>query len=633
MTKKATATAKKAANTKPSTAMEEAMKKATEEALETTAPVEDGPLNEVFPSSVCLMRTANGPTLFVNPDIVGDKLIDIMAYVLDDPCDTFVPLVQNTRQGHGMNVVDFRMDGTVGQVTKGAWQETQWYYWMAARTAGCNIVKCVEDAFEAAIGKNANEHAKNMNIEVAVWQNMLQGFLHELHHSQTAVDYFDELALDAKFRSKEEEDANNFASQALMALAKQVDIEPELTDFVKAVIYQVGTDLKLDESKDPNVVEFAQCQDYMQQTGDAWIAMAKGTEDRNHVYGTFRELLHAASGEEDVEEWTKPVGEASASCGAMEMASDLPMTVVETPVTEQMIDTTEGFDDDDGSMMMYDDDDDGGTGYEVPGFQGVQQQQAQHPQTHQVQQQGQGNPGPIASNAPNGGYQANAQQTWQTPTQNNEQVNPNAQVGAGTYERPNMDMNTFQATVNGLYRKLYNHLFNVCQFNPCNGPGQPFFHNANAIKQQIVLTPEENEIVKEMDTIVNVGGNEQLQLNVPVNGWISGRFIDRAGMLPGFVLAMTDLNGNRIMRKFLPQNPWKSNEQTGQWSGPAVMAQQGNRMAWVLDPLVKTFERRLMNGTLEFKEGRNWVARQVILTHQDNLTQAEANHMNSVAQG
>ena len=599
------------------------------EKAETAKPVEEKPVvvepKVIIPNSSTMVETTNGPIAVINPNLAGPKFMALMQYVLEDPKGTFVPTVNGVRQGHGVNLVDFRTDKTVGFYKDGKFVECPWYYWSMARTVGCSVEKCVTNAFKFAIGENTIKEAKYQNIEHLVWQNMITGFLHELHHARTAIDNYVRIITDDKFREKEEAAADEFARVKLYELATQINIEPELSGDMKDMVSEIWDSMDFENSKDPEIKRFVKCQEYMANTGDSWAALSEDLTKNHHIYNTYRDFLKDASGSKEGDEaWSAAVPTAEEVLGINKMQAAPPVEQINTTFENDQIDEVvyePEMEDEEEYVNAY--------GYQMnpPGFQGVQQYGGyQQPQQEQ-QVQYYGNPEAIAENAPQQGYQQPAQQ-YQQPQQ---QVNQNAVVGAGTYERPNMDVPTFQATINGLYRKIYNQMFNACRFNP-HTPNQPAYDDINRIKEQIPLTPEENMIVKEMDCFVMVNGNEQMKQNVPVNGWISGRFLDQAGTLPGFVLALTDLNGNRILRKFLPQNPWKMSQQTGQYTGPAVRAQNGHRIAWVLDPNNKGFDRRFYDGTFETKDGQYWVAKEAILNQNDQKNQHEIQQLGKLSQ-
>lgn len=595
---------------------------------------EDTPLNIIIPHGASTHNTMNGAVALFNTDLVSQKLVDIILYVLNDPQGTFIPLVKDTRQGHGLNMIDFRNDGVVGLIKDKEIIPTHWYYWAVARVAGCNLKKCVSDAFHRALDPNGNRNIKHINIKHAVWQNILFGFLHELHHGQTAIDSLMQLMTDKEFNAKEEKDADNFGRQALYELAKQVDIEPDLGNVIEDMIERAWVELDLDNSKEEHVVRFVKCQEYMKRTGDAWCALTETMDKDHHIFPTFREFLHFASGE-DVEDkdWTNPVPSATdanpvkqwdeRNPAAKTMYTEVPEVYEDEVYVEDEGEYTDAY----GAQQTANQHVENMSN--PPGFQGVQ---------NGGYGGYQGNPDAIADNAPgyggypaaentqSGGYQTGGYQP-QTPAQG--QVNPNVTVGAGTYEKLNMDPNAMQATINSLYRKMYLRIFNDCQFDGTN-PNTPTFLAPNRIKETIPLTPEENMLVKDMDCIMQVGNNEQLKLDVPVNNWISGRFIDQACELPGFVLALTNQNGDRLLRKFLPQNPRKMKKGTSEFSGTAVMAQKGHRIAWVLDPNDKSgnFDKRLINGVLEFRENGRWVTKQVLLDPRECTTPFEGDYVN-----
>lgn len=612
---------------------EEEQKKKAAEAVKTEqtqaeepvveAPVENSALNIVVPNGAHMFETLNGPVAIFNTGLVSQKLVDIMLYVLNDPQGTFVPLVKNTRQGHGMHTIDFRADGTVGILEKGKLKPTSWYYWMLARMAGCNIQKCVQNAFELAIGEDAGDGEMYLNINTAVWQQILAGFLHELHHAQTAIDSTNELLTNKNFNANEECNAENFAREAMYELAKQVDVEPAIGHFIEDMVVRAWTELDLDNSKDPKVMEFVKCQEYMAKTGDCYVVLTKDMTTKHFIVSSFREFLHLASGQGTEDKaWTNPVPQAAEANPMAIPAAN--MTQVPAPNNGINYDGSgEYFEEE--NVDWEDEPVEYESAYQPtnpPGFQGVQQPGGYQPppQYQQPQPQYQGDPNAIAANAPNnGGYGG-----YQQPAQQQSYANHSATVGAATYERPNMDPARIQQVINGLYGKIYDRIFNACQFQ-FTGEGQPCFHAINNIKMQIPLTPEEDMLVKEMDCYVMVNGQEKLELDVPVNGWISGRFMNTDGTLPGFTLALTDEHGNRLLRKFIPQNPSKRNQQ-GAFTGPAQRAQRGERIAWIIDGMDKDapFSRRFHDGAFEMKEGNYWNAKQLIVAPGQQKTAQEA---------
>jgi hypothetical protein len=65
-----------------------------------------------------------------------------------------------------------------------------------------------------------------------------------------------------------------------------------------------------------------------------------------------------------------------------------------------------------------------------------------------------------------------------------------------------------------------------------------------------------------------------------VQGWVSGKFMDRQQLMPGFELTLAAPDGSAIIRKLLPQNPNKQ-------SKPAELTRQGWCIMWIIDPEAK----------------------------------------------
>jgi hypothetical protein len=101
--------------------------------------------------------------------------------------------------------------------------------------------------------------------------------------------------------------------------------------------------------------------------------------------------------------------------------------------------------------------------------------------------------------------------------------------------------------------------------------------------------------------------NSKLQMDAKVTGWISGRLMDKEMKLPGYALVLSNMAGQQIRRRLIPQNPWKTNK-NGQYSQTALLAQQGTCILWIIDPdaVDKQFATRIINGMFENNKNGSW---------------------------
>lgn len=547
--------------------------------------------------------TKHGSVVFINTSYVSQKFINICLKALEsDIFETHDPTTgEDISNGHGVFSVVFRMDGFPMQYDGGSWDPVTWIYYHGSRSIVCNLKHCVQKAIMDGLDEDI-KHGECINIRAAVWQQLLSGFIHETSHGAAFVDNPKGMMSDVKLQEEEEKRADEYARMFIFELAKRYDVEPELGAPIEALTSEAMSVVydEIEQKKEPTDKEkaFLENQKFMETSGNpAWFTKAEDNDKGNHVIKKYKEFLHFISGDPmDDPDW------------AIEPEATNTVAVTGTPAECNETAT--------GAQATYVADTEHGT----PGFGGVQvqatgwggapmvQNAAAQPQ-YQAQPQGLAQPveqhtTPVAPAAPTAPVAPVAPQMG---GQQQQQINPVVNPGAGAYQAPGMDIGVFQATVKNLYMKIFQHIFQSCGYNPAMGPGQPFFMQGAKIVEQLPLSAEEQAIIKEMECYNAQGQKMQ---GVQVQGWISGVFIDKAQMLPGFSLTMTDPGGNQIMRKFLPQNPWKVKYGTQEYSSTALEAQQGNQIMWVIDPNAadKKMATRVYNGVLQSNAGGSWQA-------------------------
>ena len=198
-------------------------------------------------------ETQNGTVAFINTNHVSQKLIDIMVHALNDPRYT---IAGGGNYGHGIYSVIFRIDNMpVMPKGKGQFEEVPWMWIEAGKTIVCNIKRCVSIAFEQALDPHDDfKYSEHMSVRVAVWQQLLSGFLHECHHAETFMDEAMSMLTDKNSMAKEEEKADEYSRIALYDLAKRIDIEPVLGQYINELYEEawalVWEDLKTTPEKD-----------------------------------------------------------------------------------------------------------------------------------------------------------------------------------------------------------------------------------------------------------------------------------------------------------------------------------------------------------------------------------------------
>jgi len=528
-------------------------------------------------------NTNSGEIVFINTDLVSQKTIDIMVAALNEIDEA---------DGCGIYTVIFRADG-YPRMDDGS--KACWMFFPDSKAAVCNLIGCVENTFINTMDED-KENAIYCGVSTGVWKNLLGGFFHEMHHGHSFLTERDALEASDEAVAKEEEKADEFSKEHMIHMARTFDVEPDLGQHLSEMIGDEWTEMVKMINEDENASDYHKqwlmVQTHILEHDLAWFEPAPEDSDLEHnELKTFKELMHEISGDDvDDPAWVndsatvpttvilkqEPVTEAANGAPAAPVAPAVETPAVPAGNTQNLfVQPNENI-------------------VSTPGMQGVTQQPTV---TAAVNQEYQGDPAAIAQNAP---------QAPVTPTQPAQQVvappAPQEQVvvGANVYPPVAMDDATFQATVSGLYVKIFRHIFQTCGYN---AKMQPFFGQANKIVEALPLSNEEALIVKEMNTY-NAQG--QLNTGVPVQGYIHGKFMNQAQTLIGYELTLSTKDGQQIRRKFIPQNPHK--QKNGQFTPPALEAQAGNQIMWIMDGAegAKWSGVRMYNGVLQQQVNRQW---------------------------
>ena len=506
-----------------------------------------------------------GTIVFFNVDLVPTKLIDILCKSLDD-ADFDV-------DGHGIFSVVFRDDGYPVDSDETL---NSWMFFPDACAAVCNIQHCIKLAIQDTQNPEI-EHSEKASVYMGVWKNMLKGFFHETWHAHSAIIEPEKLRFDETYRTEDEEEAPIFARQQLIAMAKIMDIEPEFTPNIQLMIDEaVAEEISLiEETKDAeeHLKAWVFYQKHLISNGGVFYDPAKN-EDEDDVYiKSLKEFLHMLSGDaEDDPEWN---AETIANPG----------TMVAEPLTTNIANANTIIDED----LPWETEN---SETEILGFQGVNTfNQPQQPMATTVST-------PVAPTGPSAPTAPIAPTGPSAPTG----VNPAAVVNGKVYEPITLPAGVDAKTVvYGLYLKIFNHIFQGCQYNPTNQQ-MPFTGSGN-IANWITLDANEAMFVKEMTCYSNDGA--QKLPATPVDNAISGILIDKAGTLPGYELTLSMPDGTQAKRKFIPQNPNKA--VNGTLTSTAQMAKNGNQILWIIDPDTKGYGMRVLNGVIQQNVNGQWV--------------------------
>ena len=147
-----------------------------------------------------------------------------------------------------------------------------------------------------------------------------------------------------------------------------------------------------------------------------------------------------------------------------------------------------------------------------------------------------------------------------------------------TYTPHNLSPETQAAAMKAIWQSCYAHIFSKCGWQQNPTTGRFYFANAAAVLeginiQHIITQLGAENFIMEYDTVNGQGqyAPEQFQ------GMLRGKMTSGIG-LPSYVLYL-NINGQRIKRSFLPQNPEKMTQNA--YTKSADEAAGGNMIAWV----------------------------------------------------
>ena len=508
------------------------------------------------PKTIILPTDLNDITI-TNAELVTPKVIEIIKTAVNVSC--------MEPEGTGLTNILFRLDDH----PKSSEYDYTWMFYPVSYSAVCSLQNCVDIAIDDS--KDDDGFAKFISVSTIAWQNIIQGFFHELHHANTYLQDGIEALTVKEARDEEENRAVEYSQKMLYDLAKSIDLEPEFSvkvwDMLKESMAMEIEDITTDPKASDKNKMWVTAQQYMLENGGVFY---DPTDDDDKTYITsFRELLHINSGDaEDDPEWTTPVNE-------IELVQE-PNNEPAKPVNAEVVET-------------------------VPWFNGVEQNQQNNSTATPAQTITVNVPTPpaveVTPQAQPGGVQPVQINLGAQPVVNTAPVQ-NIVVGAQAYQPVTLPTGVNpQDVVFGLYKKLYFHIFSTCKFNPLN-PTTPF-EAGQSIIQPVQLDVNENQFVKEYTP------NEDFRLRTPATGTVAGRFIDKAQTLPGYELTMSTMDGTQIRRKLIPQNPNKL-KADGTPTATAALAKAGHAILWIIDPDTKAYNLRIFDNDIQNNVGGTW---------------------------
>lgn len=440
-----------------------------------------------------------------------------------------------------------------------------------AHCAAINLEHCWHRAC-----KTAHKGEEKLSFLGILWINILSAVGHELDHLDAAHrdrTLYETMRTDEEECKLLEDTASDEALKAIVKLAREYDCEiPSAEDFG-----WFGTKLMelfaTDSTKDLDWVKLAQ------KHIEDGIVYDEG-EDKQCK--TFRQFVQLAHDPESKQDWEQPVVFVDL---VSHMAGDIAVLKVDIADQPKAIDVAEETVETEPIEMVADQ----ATGMFVGAGEGeeaitVVDDQPAEAQTEAVIT----NPVEAAQAGMMAGVAAmTGQDTVPLPTTvaaeqavvANAAIPPTPAALPQTYEPNNVDMNIMPALMQSIWQRLYHHVFTKCGWAQNPQTGRFMFTNAVSVLEQVNIQDIIDHFgaanfVKEYDT-VNAQGQD---CGEEFSGYIRGHLSQKA-KLPMYSIYL-NINGQRVKRVLVPQNPDKMNAQNA-YSVTAAEAGQGHMIAWV----------------------------------------------------
>jgi len=441
--------------------------------------------------------------------------------------------------------------------------------WLGAGVIGIDLVRM----FETSVLR-CRTSQKGSSIWSWYLMNTLISVVHEAYHLSLEVD---------GKGAGTEADAEKFAHDLVFDLAKAYNVEPggweEDPFFFKAMVAMEP------ENDTEEALEWLANQQHMLE--NRLFYWLPGTEDKIEVMDhCFKDYLRRIAGDaNDDQSWMgEPLPIPPIAMAAFDPNHGAEEPKVEEPTVTELVkeavgqatnlspkemyyalEALEGPDEDDG--IDYDV---GGLpslpeGYSSPDLDSTETTIGQQPTVIQRQKQ-----------QPLQFLSADTRQAQATP----QNPTPTAPPQVAQYQPTSLDNQTWVATVQRIYNKIYQHIFTYC------GAHTKGFANADKVyRMPIELEAQEAECVVKMDCCDQNGRwcpgmPAKYQIGGEVKARIAGSVSKNTGM-PQYKLWL-NANGQELVRFICPQNPLKQSG-NGQFSKPALAAQSGSCIMYICE--------------------------------------------------
>jgi hypothetical protein len=415
-----------------------------------------------------------------------------------------------------------------------------------------NLLRTVSVAIEDAMENN------EVSIVASYHRNMIINYLHEIHHLST----LDDVPSDPELKAEVEEDANAWAMDCLIYLAKNTDLEPSHhaeSSFLSGQLMEL-----LAENDDEWAIE----QRRMLDNHIMYLLPATDTEKELAFYN-FKGYIQVLSGDIEGKDWCKDTILGAGAVNPYEeavKAISTPIPVVHTPVSAMPTTSQVVLDEHMDDMADYTEDYYGGPAVD-PNALGFAATNTMFPIAGMAQAMM--------------GMQAAPQEVIVPVPANPMSAAPNPaptpqKPAAKPYPHTGFTDEQTAEIVFNVFNKCYTHIFTHCGRLLNSDKG---FSNPQAVSQiPLPLTEAEMRVVVKMDC---VDGAKRWCPNMPTSAGklLGGQMLEKG--LPYYKLYI-NMNGQEIVRLLLPQNP-NTRDHSGQYKKTAMAARNGSCIMYVFE--------------------------------------------------
>lgn len=502
----------------------------------------DALLSKVTPAinDPAFIDTPFGPVVVFGHHLISKKDLMILGHCLD------FPDAAQVRSNNGIKSIIFRDDNkpktpagvpVLGNVS------------FDHNSISINLLKIVSDAILEAQNK------PEVAIIASYHRNLLMTILHEIHH----LSALDEFPTDPVEAQKEEEDAEAWAKENLLHMAKMVDIEPAHHSESSFLAGQL-MELLMEKTDDWSVKQRDMLNNHM------FYHLPDKINRREVAIHSFKEYMKFQSPDFEDAIWAQPTIKGTIHVPVPTQAlwdkglpsSDLPPSPPITPTTVAAAfnPVSTVVEEDNWVSIPEANIDHGDDGFDLPDFDDE------------------------GSQAGMQGY-AQAQQQYQQPTappkaQPRQQA-PSQQKITGPikmYADTGLTEEQISEVVKGFCFKCYDHIFGPC--GPREDSDISFDKPKMVYQQGIPMTDLEKQVIVKMDC-QDVQGRHCPGMSTSA-GVVRGRLSEQKG-LPTYKLYI-NFKGYEICRFLLPQNCAKDNG-SGGLSNQALAARSGSQIMYI----------------------------------------------------